>query len=97
MQEADFVGKAAVQKVKDEGLQRKLVLLTVPDTDNVDPEGNETIWLNDKVKVVLQGTCSTAHRPNDDVKIVLLATCCTAQDHQLSNKKAARPKLLLAD
>ena len=49
-QKADFVGKAAVQKVKDEGIKHKLVLLTMPDTDNVDPEGNETIWLNDKVR-----------------------------------------------
>ncbi|XP_038068616.1 dimethylglycine dehydrogenase, mitochondrial-like [Patiria miniata] len=59
--EADFVGKAAVQKVKDEGLQRKLVLLTVPETDNVDPEGNETIWMNGKVVGNTTSGCFSYH------------------------------------
>ncbi|CAL8320255.1 unnamed protein product [Lota lota] len=45
---ADFIGKAALQEVKAKGLKRKLSYLTL-DTDNVDPEGNETIWLNGKV------------------------------------------------
>ncbi|XP_030209851.1 dimethylglycine dehydrogenase, mitochondrial [Gadus morhua] len=45
---ADFIGKAALQEVKAQGLKRKLSYLTM-DTDNVDPEGNETIWLNGKV------------------------------------------------
>ena len=47
-QPADFIGKAALQQVKAQGLKRKLSYLTM-DTDNVDPEGNETIWLNGKV------------------------------------------------
>merc|ERR550519_3039948 len=45
---ADFIGKAALQKVKAAGLKRKLCYVTMQ-TDDVDPEGNETIWLNDKV------------------------------------------------
>lgn len=47
-QPADFIGKAALQEVKAKGLKRKLSYLSVR-TDNVDPEGNETIWLNGKV------------------------------------------------
>ncbi|KAK7895900.1 hypothetical protein WMY93_021225 [Mugilogobius chulae] len=45
---ADFIGKAALKEIKAKGLKRKLSYLTV-DTDDIDPEGNETIWLNDKV------------------------------------------------
>ncbi|XP_027008413.2 dimethylglycine dehydrogenase, mitochondrial [Tachysurus fulvidraco] len=45
---ADFIGKKALQEIKDQGLTRKLAYLTM-DTDNVDPEGNETIWHNGKV------------------------------------------------
>ncbi|KAM9450975.1 dimethylglycine dehydrogenase, mitochondrial [Clarias gariepinus] len=44
----DFIGKKALQEIKDQGLMRKLAYLTV-DTDNIDPEGNETIWHNGKV------------------------------------------------
>ncbi|XP_033634961.1 dimethylglycine dehydrogenase, mitochondrial-like [Asterias rubens] len=58
---ADFVGKAAIQKVKDEGIKKKLVLLTMPDTDNVDPEGNETIWINDKVVGNTTSGCFSYH------------------------------------
>lgn len=47
-QPADFIGKAALQEVKAKGLKRKLSYLSVR-TDDVDPEGNETIWLNGKV------------------------------------------------
>ncbi|KAM9330138.1 dimethylglycine dehydrogenase, mitochondrial [Gastrophryne carolinensis] len=46
--EADFIGKQALQRIKEKGLQRKLVYLTL-ETDNVDPEGNESIWHNGKV------------------------------------------------
>ncbi|KAG7246327.1 hypothetical protein CRUP_006062, partial [Coryphaenoides rupestris] len=42
---ADFIGKAALQEIKAKGLKRKLSYITL-DTDDVDPEGNETIWLN---------------------------------------------------
>ncbi|XP_062340264.1 dimethylglycine dehydrogenase, mitochondrial [Osmerus eperlanus] len=45
---ADFIGKAALQEVKAKGLRRKLSYISM-DTDDVDPEGNETIWLNGKV------------------------------------------------
>ena len=49
--EADFVGKDAVRHLKThkDALTRKLVLLTL-ETDNVDPEGNETLWVGDKVR-----------------------------------------------
>ena len=48
--EADFVGKAAIKRMmeSDDGLPRRLVFMKV-DTDNVDPEGNESIWHGDKV------------------------------------------------
>uniref|UniRef100_A0A8D3DSM4 Dimethylglycine dehydrogenase n=1 Tax=Scophthalmus maximus TaxID=52904 RepID=A0A8D3DSM4_SCOMX len=45
---ADFIGKAALQEIKAKGLKRKLSYITL-DTDNIDPEGNETIWHNGKV------------------------------------------------
>uniref|UniRef100_A0A3P8W8B8 Dimethylglycine dehydrogenase n=1 Tax=Cynoglossus semilaevis TaxID=244447 RepID=A0A3P8W8B8_CYNSE len=45
---ADFIGKAALQEIKAKGLKRKLSYITV-DTDNIDPEGNETVWCNGKV------------------------------------------------
>lgn len=45
---ADFIGKAALQEIKAKGLKRKLCYLSV-DTDDIDPEGNETIWLDGKV------------------------------------------------
>uniref|UniRef100_A0A3B4AX35 Uncharacterized protein n=1 Tax=Periophthalmus magnuspinnatus TaxID=409849 RepID=A0A3B4AX35_9GOBI len=45
---ADFIGKDALKEIKAKGLKRKLSYITV-DTDDIDPEGNETIWLNDKV------------------------------------------------
>lgn len=46
--QADFIGKQAVKQIKEKGLQRKLVYLTL-ETDNVDPEGNESIWHSGKV------------------------------------------------
>ncbi|XP_043919643.1 dimethylglycine dehydrogenase, mitochondrial [Protopterus annectens] len=45
---ADFIGKQALLDIKEKGLQRQLVYLTMK-TDNVDPKGNETIWCNGKV------------------------------------------------
>ncbi|XP_068608596.1 dimethylglycine dehydrogenase, mitochondrial [Brachionichthys hirsutus] len=45
---ADFIGKAALQEIKAKWLKRKLSYITV-DTDDVDPEGNETVWHNGKV------------------------------------------------
>ncbi|XP_075694847.1 dimethylglycine dehydrogenase, mitochondrial isoform X1 [Rhinoderma darwinii] len=46
--QADFIGKEAVKQIKEKGLQRKLVYLIL-ETDNVDPEGNESIWHSGKV------------------------------------------------
>lgn len=48
MQSADFIGKQALQKIKAEGTAKKLVFLNVDTTDS-DPEGNESIWFQDKV------------------------------------------------
>uniref|UniRef100_A0A3Q4B120 Dimethylglycine dehydrogenase, mitochondrial n=1 Tax=Mola mola TaxID=94237 RepID=A0A3Q4B120_MOLML len=45
---ADFIGKAALQEIKAKGLKRKLSYLSL-DTDDIDPEGNETVWHNGKV------------------------------------------------
>uniref|UniRef100_A0A8C5UAM9 Dimethylglycine dehydrogenase, mitochondrial n=1 Tax=Malurus cyaneus samueli TaxID=2593467 RepID=A0A8C5UAM9_9PASS len=45
---ADFTGKQALKHIKEKGLKRRLVYLTV-ETDNVDPEGNESVWHNGKV------------------------------------------------
>ncbi|KAF1547347.1 Dimethylglycine dehydrogenase, mitochondrial, partial [Eudyptula minor] len=45
---ADFTGKQALKQIKEEGLKRRLVYLTL-ETDNVDPEGNESVWHNGKV------------------------------------------------
>lgn len=51
-QPADFIGKEALKKTKAEGLKRKLVFMTV-DTKDVDPEGDEAVWHNEKVKTLL--------------------------------------------
>ncbi|XP_042660711.1 dimethylglycine dehydrogenase, mitochondrial, partial [Tyto alba] len=45
---ADFTGKQALKQIKGKGLKRQLVYLTL-ETDNVDPEGNESVWHNGKV------------------------------------------------
>uniref|UniRef100_A0AAY4E043 Dimethylglycine dehydrogenase n=1 Tax=Denticeps clupeoides TaxID=299321 RepID=A0AAY4E043_9TELE len=45
---ADFIGKKALLDIKAQGLKRKLAHLILS-PDNVDPEGNETIWHNGKV------------------------------------------------
>ncbi|XP_058850999.1 dimethylglycine dehydrogenase, mitochondrial-like isoform X2 [Acipenser ruthenus] len=45
---ADFIGKQALLDIKAKGLSRKLAYLTMQ-TDDVDPEGNETVWHNGKV------------------------------------------------
>ena len=47
--ETDFIGKQSLLDRKKRGfIPRKLVFMEV-DTNNVDPEGNETIWHDDKV------------------------------------------------
>uniref|UniRef100_A0A8C9MVQ5 Dimethylglycine dehydrogenase, mitochondrial n=1 Tax=Serinus canaria TaxID=9135 RepID=A0A8C9MVQ5_SERCA len=45
---ADFTGKQALKQIKEKGLKRRLIYLTL-ETDNVDPEGNESVWHNGKV------------------------------------------------
>ncbi|XP_012871272.1 PREDICTED: dimethylglycine dehydrogenase, mitochondrial [Dipodomys ordii] len=45
---ADFIGKQALKQIKAKGLKRRLVCLTLT-TDDVDPEGNESIWYKGKV------------------------------------------------
>ncbi|KAG7477042.1 hypothetical protein MATL_G00089150 [Megalops atlanticus] len=45
---ADFIGKKALQEIKANGLKRKLAYL-IMDTEDIDPEGNETIWHKGKV------------------------------------------------
>nr|XP_013810361.1 PREDICTED: dimethylglycine dehydrogenase, mitochondrial-like [Apteryx mantelli mantelli] len=47
-QPADFIGKQALKQIKEKGLKRRLACLTLK-TDNVDPEGNESVWHNGKV------------------------------------------------
>ena len=48
IQDADFIGKSAIQRIRSQKLKRKLVMMTV-DTSDVDPEGNETVWHNGHV------------------------------------------------
>lgn len=48
LQPADFIGKVALQEIKAKGLNRKLSYIAV-NTDDIDPEGNETVWYNGKV------------------------------------------------
>ncbi|XP_032330816.1 dimethylglycine dehydrogenase, mitochondrial isoform X9 [Camelus ferus] len=45
---ADFIGKEALKQIRAKGLTRRLVCLTLA-TDDVDPEGNESVWWNGKV------------------------------------------------
>lgn len=49
LQPGDFIGKEALHKIKSDGLKRKLCFLTVSGNTDVDPEGDETVWLDDKV------------------------------------------------
>ncbi|KAK2562763.1 Dimethylglycine dehydrogenase [Acropora cervicornis] len=44
----DFIGREALLKHKEKGIQKKVCMLIV-DTNDVDPEGNETIWFGGKV------------------------------------------------
>ena len=48
MQGVDFIGRESLLKHKENGIKKKLCMLTV-DTTDVDPEGNETIWFGGKV------------------------------------------------
>jgi len=44
----DFIGRESLLKHKENGIKKKLCMLTV-ETADVDPEGNETIWFGGKV------------------------------------------------
>ncbi|CAM1318819.1 DMGDH (predicted) [Pycnogonum litorale] len=44
----DFMGKAAVQQIIREGLKKRLVMLVI-DVEDIDAEGNESIWCSDRV------------------------------------------------
>ncbi|KAI4540107.1 hypothetical protein MJG53_020712, partial [Ovis ammon polii x Ovis aries] len=48
LEPADFIGKQALKQIKAKGLKRRLVCLTLA-TDDVDPEGNESVWYDGKV------------------------------------------------
>jgi len=43
-----ITGKEALLRTKAEGLKKKMVFMTV-DTRDADPEGNETVWCDNKV------------------------------------------------
>uniref|UniRef100_A0A8C4PB18 Dimethylglycine dehydrogenase n=1 Tax=Dromaius novaehollandiae TaxID=8790 RepID=A0A8C4PB18_DRONO len=45
---ADFIGKQVLKQIKEKGLKRRLAYLML-ETDNIDPEGNESVWHNGKV------------------------------------------------
>ena len=45
---SDFIGKEALKRKLGEYRQQKLLMLEI-DVDNVDPEGNESVWLCGKV------------------------------------------------
>ncbi|XP_073791697.1 dimethylglycine dehydrogenase, mitochondrial [Danio rerio] len=45
---ADFIGKQALLEIKAQGLSRRLAFLTL-NTDDIDPEGNESVWHNGEV------------------------------------------------
>ncbi|UYV72381.1 DMGDH [Cordylochernes scorpioides] len=53
---ADFVGKAALERIRREGTSRRLVQLRVENGES-DPEGDETVWCAGKVRSVLPGIC----------------------------------------
>ena len=40
-----------LKQIKEKGLKRRLVYLTL-ETDDVDPEGNESVWHNGKVMTI---------------------------------------------
>ncbi|KAF4099052.1 hypothetical protein G5714_021082 [Onychostoma macrolepis] len=45
---AEFIGKQALLEIRAQGLSRRLAFLTLH-TDDIDPEGNETVWYNGEV------------------------------------------------
>uniref|UniRef100_A0A671P7V8 Dimethylglycine dehydrogenase, mitochondrial n=1 Tax=Sinocyclocheilus anshuiensis TaxID=1608454 RepID=A0A671P7V8_9TELE len=45
---AEFIGKQALLEIRAQGLSRRLAFLTLH-TDDIDPEGNESVWHNGEV------------------------------------------------
>ena len=45
---SDFLGKKALQEKMNEFREQTLTMLEV-DTENIDPEGNESVWLCNRV------------------------------------------------
>ncbi|CAH3156069.1 unnamed protein product [Porites lobata] len=88
----DFIGRENLLKHKENGIKKKLCMLTVETTD-VDPEGNESIWFGGKVvgnttsgaySYRLQKSISLAYLPleltelGSRVEVELLGTKCPA-------------------
>ncbi|CAH3022869.1 unnamed protein product [Porites evermanni] len=88
----DFIGRENLLKHKENGINKKLCMLTVETTD-VDPEGNESIWFGGKVvgnttsgaySYRLQKSISLAYLPleltelGSRVEVELLGTKCPA-------------------
>jgi hypothetical protein len=49
--QADFVGKAGVAAILESGApEKELKMLALEEPVAVDPEGNETVWMGDKVR-----------------------------------------------
>lgn len=51
-QTTDFVGKDALKEILRQGINKHLVHIEV-ETDDADPEGNETVWCENKVSNAL--------------------------------------------
>ena len=76
--ETDFIGKQSLLDRKKRGfIPRKLVFMEV-ETDNVDPEGNETIWHDDKV--------SHPEHVDSYILSLLRSLCSDASDAVLNEK-----------
>ncbi|KAJ7385446.1 hypothetical protein OS493_016530 [Desmophyllum pertusum] len=88
----DFIGREGLLKHKENGIKKKVCLLTIETTD-VDPEGNETIWFGGKVvgnttsgaySYRLKKSISLAYLPlelteiGSRVEVELLGTKCPA-------------------
>ena len=76
MQKANFVGKEALYEIKKQGLKRHLVFLDVDTKDSgVDPEGNETVWYDNKVDKLLNFYLFTKIKWNCIFDLSLILNC----------------------
>lgn len=69
-QPADFIGKQALRRIKAAGLRRRLVCLTLA-TDDVDPEGNESVWCDGKVSAEGPAAAPLPRSGNSPVSVPL--------------------------